>query len=46
MRNYNADFGDMLGKTLKSIEGLVEGSEHVTFAMTDGSEYIWLYEPD
>lgn len=35
-----AEFADLLGKTLDSIDGLREGSESVGFVTTDGRNYI------
>jgi hypothetical protein len=42
----NANFGDLAGKTIASIDGLEVGSESVTFKMTDGAEYRMYHSQD
>ena len=40
------DFSDIVGKTFKSITGLVEGSDEIIFTFTDGSEYKMYHDQD
>ena len=44
--NYDASFGDLLGKTIVEIDGLEIGSETVRFTTKDGEVYQMHYYPD
>ena len=40
------EFKELKGKTIKSVNGLKQGSDDVTFYMTDGSRYRMFHEQD
>lgn len=44
--NYDAEFQELLGKTIDRIEGLKVGSEVVRFHCTDGSAFQLKYYQD
>lgn len=41
-----AEFNELVGKTIKSIEGLEKGSDEVVFMCSDGSKYKMYHEQD
>lgn len=45
-KNGYREFSDIVGKTFKSVTGLVEGSDEIVFTFTDGSEYKMYHEQD
>lgn len=41
-----SEFKELLGQTLTSVEGLVKGSERVTFTTTDNDKYAMFHSQD
>jgi hypothetical protein len=44
--NKEAQFGDLLGKTIISIDGASCGSESIQFLTSDGKEYLMYHDQD